>query len=95
MSKSQSSNGAMQRIAHAPSAHTGKPLAGGPHALPQPPQSATETENADSQPSARSPLQFPNPATHVSAHRPATHAGVAFGPAGHALPQLPQWNTLD
>ncbi len=87
----QSAKPASQEAMHMPRAHTGVPLATVAHAAPQAPQWVTVTRVSTSHPSSDRPLQSAKEVAQVTAHRPASQAGDALAPVGHALPQAPQW----
>ncbi len=61
------------------------------HAVPQPPQFASEPAVFVSHPFAIIPSQFANPVLHVpTAQAPATHAAVPLGTV-HTVPHAPQF----
>jgi hypothetical protein len=76
-------------IPHAPIAHAPVALAGA-HAIPHPPQCASDVCVLVSQPLLALPSQLPKPALQLAIpHAPIAHAPVALAGA-HAVPHIPQ-----
>ena len=64
------------------------------HTRPQAVQLRLSSLRFVSQPLTARRSQSPKPAAQLSAHIPATHVGVEFGRAGHAIPHDPQLATV-
>lgn len=58
------------------------------------PQFARSLRRSISHPLLASPSQFPRPGLHANPQRRAAHVAIAWGTAGHAVPQAPQWAAL-
>ena len=80
---------------HPPAVHAAVACAGAAHRVPHPPQWPGSPRRSTSQPSAAFPLQSAKPALHTKVQCPAEHAGSAFAGDGQAVPQAPQFVTLD
>lgn len=77
-----------------PSAHSTEETPSALHARPHAPQWSGLDASATSQPSFGWALQSSKPALHAKPHVPVEQVGTAFGRAGQALVQLPQWAGL-
>jgi hypothetical protein len=90
-SPSQSPRPGSQVKPQIPPAHASVASGVGPQDAPQTPQSAIEVASSASHPLDALPSQSSYPAEQVSPQVPSAHVAVAFGPAAHALVQVPQW----
>ena len=86
----QSPNPLSQVVPQVPPLHSGT-TCGLAHRAPHAPQFAAEVPRWTSQPLPGSPSQSPKPAAHPRMHVPPVHVAVAFEPAAHDVPQVPQF----
>ncbi len=70
------------------------PLAGDTRAVPQAPQWSGLVRVSTSQPLPGAPSQSSKPVLHARPQRPVSQRAAALAPAGHTLPQVPQWDRL-
>lgn len=89
-SPSQSAKPGAHAKRHTPPEQLTVALARGAHALPHPPQLATEVRTSTSHPVVALPSQFPKPGAHANAHTPDAQEPTAFAGVGQTLPQRPQ-----
>jgi hypothetical protein len=90
---SQSVNPLLQTNLHVADEHAGDALGREGHIAPHIPQFRASLAKSASQPLAPLPSQSPKPPRHRYAHVPPLHREVALFGTGHAIPQVPQFDT--
>jgi hypothetical protein len=92
---SQSAKPSAQAVWHRPIAHEAVAFGPAVQTVPQAPQFMVLARVSVSQPLAALRSQSAKPASHTSPHAPIRHARVAWTPAAHAMPHMPQWFASD
>jgi hypothetical protein len=80
--------------AHLPAVHAVLTALAPEQTYPHVPQFADDVCKLTSHPSIASLLQSPKPLAQFNPHMPFVHVAVELGPLGHALPHIPQFDTV-